>query len=264
MGKPVTGACLAAAAAYGSYQAAQSFVPGVAPRVGSQAAQERAAPLREAATAGEAEPVVSLGFAAAAAGAVSLAALSRSSSSRVARRAAAAADVEPPPPPPFAPAAQIGVTPPLGFFDPLNFSKTGDEGGFRKLRISEIKHGRVAMMAAVGAVFQHYVQLPGFEDVPKGFWAFTSGNGTAGFAVLFILSGVLELVLWKDNPSKGVDAIGDYGNPAQLGLGTPLGEGAEMRSRELNNGRAAMFAAVGIIVAELATGKDAMQQFGWS
>ncbi|CAE8638008.1 unnamed protein product [Polarella glacialis] len=261
MGKPMTGACLAAIAAYGSYQAAQSFVPGVGPRVGTPAAQERVAPMRGAATTGEAEPALSLGFAAAAAGAVSLAALSRSS--RVARRAA-------PPPqlgrtaPPFRPGLQIGVTAPLGFFDPLGFAKIDDEPGFRKLRIAEIKHGRVAMMAAVGAVFQHYLQLPGFDDVPKGIFAFTAGNGPAGFAVLFILSGVLELLLWKDDPSKGVGSIGDFGNPAQLGLGTPLGEGADMRARELNNGRAAMFAALGIIGAELATGKDAMQQLGFS
>ena len=36
----------------------------------------------------------------------------------------------------------------------------------------------------------------------------------------------------------------------------------EMRNKELNNGRFAMFAALGIIAADLATGKDAMQQFG--
>ena len=36
----------------------------------------------------------------------------------------------------------------------------------------------------------------------------------------------------------------------------------EMREREINNGRFAMFAAIGIIVAELYTGKDAIEQFG--
>merc|ERR1719420_2839058 len=167
-------------------------------------------------------------------------------------------------PPPFDPAKQLGVTAPLGFFDPLGFSKVGDEDGFRNLRIAELKHGRVAMMASVGAVVQHYLQFPGFDKVPKGLFAVTEGNGTFGFAALFVASGLFELLLWKDDPMKSVDSIGDYGNPFQLGLGEPLGESDGMRDRELNNGRAAMIATLGIVVAELATGKDGMQQMGFS
>ena len=49
----------------------------------------------------------------------------------------------------------------------LGFSK-GYEANFRNLRAAEIKHGRVSMMAAVGAVAQHYVKIPGFENVPAG------------------------------------------------------------------------------------------------
>jgi len=74
----------------------------------------------------------------------------------------------------FSPAMQVGVTDPLGFFDPLSFTKMGDKKGFSNLRAAELKHGRVAMMAALGAVVQHYVQFPGFENVPKGLWAPTS------------------------------------------------------------------------------------------
>jgi hypothetical protein len=33
-------------------------------------------------------------------------------------------------------------------------------------------------------------------------------------------------------------------------------------NRELNNGRAAMFAVIGIIAAELLTGKDGVEQLG--
>ena len=49
-------------------------------------------------------------------------------------------------PPPFQPSEQFGATEPLGFFDPLGFTAVGDERGFRKLRVSEIKHGRVARL----------------------------------------------------------------------------------------------------------------------
>jgi len=181
---------------------------------------------------------------------------------RVAPKATAAApapnsvDEVPPPPPPFDPATQVGVTAPLGFFDPLGFAKKGDEAGFRKLRSAEIKHGRVAMMGALGAVVQHYVQIPGFDKVPKGLGAVSSDPGSLGLIALVLASGVVELVFWKDDDNK---APGDYGNPVSFGV--PLGWNDDMRNRELNNGRAAMFSALGIIVAELATGKDAVQQF---
>jgi len=165
----------------------------------------------------------------------------------------------PPPPPPFNPADEAGVTAPLGFFDPLGFSKLGDEEGFRKLRLAEIKHARVAMMAAVGAVFQCLVQFPGFEKVPQGIGAVTTGNGTIGFAALIVMSGALELVFWKQDPNK---QVGDFGNPLQPG-GAALGYNTDMRNFELNNGRFSMFAAIGIIAAELVSGKTAVAQLGF-
>jgi len=165
----------------------------------------------------------------------------------------------PPPPPPFNPADEVGVTAPLGFFDPLGFSKVGDEEGFRTLRLAEIKHARVAMMAAVGAVFQDLVQFPGFQKVPHGIGAVTSGgNGTIGFAALFVISGALELVFWKQDANK---QVGDFGNPLQPGA--PLGYNTDMRNFELNNGRFSMFAAIGIIAAEIVSGKTAVAQLGF-
>merc|ERR1719382_83909 len=66
----------------------------------------------------------------------------------------------------FDPAVQLGAMAPLNYWDPAGFCKKGDESGFRTLRAAELKHGRVAMMAAVGAVAQHYIKSPGFESVP--------------------------------------------------------------------------------------------------
>merc|ERR1719450_1863277 len=48
--------------------------------------------------------------------------------------AVAPVDEEAPPPPPFNPAEQVGAMAPLGFFDPLGFTKVGDQEGFSKLR----------------------------------------------------------------------------------------------------------------------------------
>jgi len=50
----------------------------------------------------------------------------------------------------FNPALMVGVTEPVGYFDPLGFCPKGDLKTFRQLRTAELKHGRVAMMGALG------------------------------------------------------------------------------------------------------------------
>jgi len=152
----------------------------------------------------------------------------------------------------FDPAVQQGVTEPLGFFDPAGFSKGKDEAGFRNLRVAELKHGRVAMMASVGMVLPHFWKAPGFQDVPSGIGAVFTEAGGAGFVALFLGAGLHELVLWKDDASK--DA-GDFGDPFRFSESINVD-----RNYEINNGRMAMFAVLGQIIAELATGKDAVSQ----
>lgn len=145
----------------------------------------------------------------------------------------------------------IGATDPLGFWDPANLCK--DASKFRTYRIAELKHGRVAMMAAVGAVVQHFTLFPGFsDDTPRGMGALTTFQGLLGFLIVLGISGYLETVKYKQDPSK---EPGDFGDPAGLGQNTE-----EMRNRELNNGRFAMVATLGIILAENETGKDAVEQ----
>jgi len=156
--------------------------------------------------------------------------------------------------PTFDPANELGVTQPLGFFDPAGFTKKGDEQGFKNLRAAEIKHGRVAMMAAVGAVAQHYIVFPGFESVPRCMAAVTTMPGTIGFVALFGVAGLLETAAWTESPDK---EPGNFGDPLGLNM-----YNEDMRNKEINNGRMAMFAALGIIAANVATGKDAIEQFG--
>merc|ERR1712151_29084 len=65
----------------------------------------------------------------------------------------------------FSKEQQIGAQEPLGFWDPLDLCK--DEATFRDYRMKELKHGRLAMMGALGMLGQSLVQVPGMEGVPK-------------------------------------------------------------------------------------------------
>ena len=159
----------------------------------------------------------------------------------------------------FEPKNELGVTEPLGFWDPLGISPK-DEQTFYEYRVCEIKHGRVAMMACIGAVGQHYLRFGWFskttwgEPMPSGFAAIFSNPAAFGMIVLAAVAGLLEFTVFKDDISKGA---GNFGDPLRLGQYTD-----DMRNRELNNGRFAMFAIMGIIAAEGATGKDAIEQLG--
>eukprot|EP00416_Gambierdiscus_australes_P018228 CAMPEP_0171076360 /NCGR_PEP_ID=MMETSP0766_2-20121228/13361_1 /TAXON_ID=439317 /ORGANISM="Gambierdiscus australes, Strain CAWD 149" /LENGTH=223 /DNA_ID=CAMNT_0011533325 /DNA_START=74 /DNA_END=742 /DNA_ORIENTATION=- len=107
------------------------------------------------------------------------------------------------------PSAQPGVSAPLGFFDPLGFSKNplmtfpNDPNGFKHLREAELKNGRFAMMATVGSVYAHYYKIPGFEDVPTGLAALGTAKGVAGFCALTCCIGLFEAANWKDKEVPG-------------------------------------------------------------
>jgi len=228
---------------------AASVVAAVA--MGSRVAR-RAEPASAAAAAAAAKAASAAGAKAAAGAGAKAAGAATGVAAGTGKSIAGNEEVEPEPQ--FDPSKEIGAMPPLGYFDPAGFCKVGDKAGFRNLRAAEIKHGRVAMMAALGAVVQHYVKIPGFDAVPSGLGAVTASPGSIGFAALFAAAGFLELVAWTEDPSK---EPGNFGDPVGLNQ-----YNQEMRERELNNGRFAMFAAIGIIAAELYTGKDAIQQFG--
>jgi len=161
-----------------------------------------------------------------------------------------------PAPPPFNPADQVGAVAPLGFFDPLNFTTVGDEAGFRKLRAAEIKHGRVAMMASIGAVGQHFIRFPFAENVHGTFGVLSTGVGTLGMFFIFCVCSVVELA-WREDPNSRW--AGDYGDPFGIKMFDD-----DTRNKEINNGRMAMISVLGIWAAELATGKDAIEQFGFT
>merc|ERR1719149_356790 len=75
----------------------------------------------------------------------------------------------------FSPESDIGVTAPLGLFDPLNFLSRGPDA-YRRYQEIEIKHGRLSMAAPLGIIVTEAgIRFPGalspsngldFSDVP--------------------------------------------------------------------------------------------------
>lgn len=159
---------------------------------------------------------------------------------------------------------ELGVTEPLGVYDPLGWLDSEPEA-FERRRAVERKHGRVCMVALVGQVvhangivFDGYIsksQNLKFADIDTSCVGGKILGGltqipTAGLAQILALFALIELA-WM--PASQYD--GDYG----VGwFGEDIVD-EEIKARklnvELNNGRAAMLAVFGNMVGEAATGQ---------
>jgi len=155
---------------------------------------------------------------------------------------------------------------PFGFFDPAGFTSDLNPGKVRYFREVEIKHGRVAMLAAVGFVLgeQFHPLFGGDIDVPS-YMAFqqtplqtlwTSVVATIGvveFFTIVLVNGGFEIT---DKFSSGEARVaGDFKfDPLGLKPSTPEAL-AEMQAKEINNGRLAMVAIAGMVTQELVTGQ---------
>ena len=177
----------------------------------------------------------------------------------------AAVDVPKPPTPLEIVKKMPGITGPLDFFDPLGYCEAEGvtAGKVRFYREAELKHGRVAMLAALGfAVAEQFHPLFGGNvDVPSVVAFQETPLQTFFFPVVFSLS-VFEVfsIFSFENPKEALWSIkadhiaGDMGFDP-LGLKpTDAAEFAEMQSKELNNGRLAMIAVAGMVGQELASG----------
>jgi len=159
------------------------------------------------------------------------------------------------------PQEMAGITAPLGFFDPLGFSKKGNIAVFRN---AELKHGRICMLAVLGQIvsekfhpfFDAWGDGPFVSAVASHFTPTAAGNFwpaywimTAGHEFATELSGG-----YNEDPTSR--APGDYGfDPLNLMPKDPA-EMKTLQNKELNNGRLAMFAAAGFIAQEMVTGKS--------
>merc|ERR1712045_349397 len=113
---------------------------------------------------------------------------------------------------------ELGVQPPVGFWDPLGFAGEGDVDDFKRRRTTEIKHGRVSMLACMGYMTPEITgKWPGylspsaglkFADIPNGLAA-VSKVPAAGWFQILAYGGYCEISGGFDEYEKG--APGDYG-----------------------------------------------------
>ena len=116
---------------------------------------------------------------------------------------------------------EIGVTPPLGVYDPLNILATPvvyPRKDYRRYQELEIKHGRIAMLACVGVITTEAgFRWPGylsksldlkFSDIPGGAldsWAAVPAIGWFQIVAAIIF---LELAYGATDPSKEPGDVG--------------------------------------------------------
>ena len=154
---------------------------------------------------------------------------------------------------------ELGVQPPLGFFDPLGLLTDADQDRFDRLRYVELKHGRISQLAFLGQIVTRYgVHLPGnidksgtsFDSIPDG-WAAVDAISSSGLAQIVAFVGLLEVAVMKDVTGEA-EFPGDFRNGAlDFGWDT-FDEETQLSKRgiELNNGRAAMMGIIGLMVHE--------------
>ena len=152
---------------------------------------------------------------------------------------------------------ELGAQPPLGFWDPLGLVADGDQARFDRLRYTEIKHGRIAMLAVVGyLVTKAGIRLPGlisfdgtkFSDIPSGFAALDAVPKFGLTQIAFFI-GILELGFMID---RGGEFVGDFRN-GFIDFGwDSFDEETKLKKRaiELNQGRAAQMGILALMVHE--------------
>jgi light-harvesting complex I chlorophyll a/b binding protein 1 len=162
-------------------------------------------------------------------------------------------------------AGDIGVTPPLGLFDPLNFLSRGPDV-YRRYQEIEIKHGRIAMLATLGVITTEAgIRLPGylsisqdikFDDVPGTLDGAYFGIPLAGWVQIMALFGALDIAVFRQDPAYPAgDVVQDL--PIEWVRYDDPEVKAFKLNAERNNGRAAMFGIMGMI-SHSALGADAL------
>merc|ERR1712066_1101481 len=135
---------------------------------------------------------------------------------------------------------------------------------FKRRRVIEIQHGRVSMLACIGYIVPEYFKWPGycspskeiaFDDIPNGLAA-CSKIPLEGWLQIVAFVGSIEV---SNLQSTTKEFAGDYEGYGAFGL--PRGPGIADPERkkksllaEINNGRLAMVAIIGMFFQDGLTG----------
>mmetsp|Transcript_54159 Transcript_54159/g.118111 ORF Transcript_54159/g.118111 Transcript_54159/m.118111 type:complete len:211 (-) Transcript_54159:312-944(-) len=159
----------------------------------------------------------------------------------------------------------FGGNPEGKIFDPLGLGK--DEAALYRRRVVEIKHGRVCMLAFLGMTVgpnelltpSHQLLSPSlglhFDEVPGGLAAIPVVPG-AGWAQIVAVVGLHELTIAKQDYTKEPGEV-----PTFLGF-KPEDPAVfrEKQLKELKNGRLAMIAVLGELMAQQVSGMGTYEQ----
>jgi hypothetical protein len=155
---------------------------------------------------------------------------------------------------------ELGVQSPFGFWDPLGLAADGNVERFKRRRETEIKHGRISMLATIGYMTPEISGKFGgflspsenlqFEDIPNGLGAL-SKVPLAGWIQIFLYCAFCEGSAMRTR----TDEPGNLGFKPPLGMTSddPLVRQTKLAS-ELANGRLAMFAIMGMFFQDGLTG----------
>jgi len=160
--------------------------------------------------------------------------------------------------------SELGVQAPVGFWDPLGLSADGDVATFQRRRTTEIKHGRICMLATMGYITPELTgKFPGylsnsldlkFGDIPNGLAAVSKVPGAGWFQIVAYCLYCEATGGFGYNSDSQASAPGDCGwKPPLLATDDP-----ELKTKRLNaeiaNGRLAMMAIIGMFFQDGLTG----------
>merc|ERR1712048_308533 len=154
---------------------------------------------------------------------------------------------------------ELGVQEPVGFWDPVGFTADGNVENFARRRQTEIKHGRVSMLATMGYITPELTgKLPGylspsmgleFADIPNGLGAI-SKVPLAGWGQILAYGAFCELS--QDQSPGTPGAKGDFG--FKVLTSSDPEEKTKKLAAEIANGRLAMMAIIGMFFQDGLTG----------
>ncbi|CAE7823490.1 FCPF, partial [Symbiodinium sp. KB8] len=146
--------------------------------------------------------------------------------------------------------SELGVQAPVGFWDPAGLSSDGSVENFKRRRATELKHGRIAMLATMGYITPEITgKFPGylspsaglkFADVPNGLAAI-SKVPQAGWGQILLYMAYCEASQTQE-PGTAAYA-GDFG--WKVLTSSDPAEKTKKLNAELANGRLAMMAIIG-------------------